>query len=57
MKNPGPGAYTPLVRINSEGKYPVSKISNIKANNFGLDKSDRWSLYKRKLYHIIFNYF
>jgi hypothetical protein len=54
MKNPGPGAYTPLVRINSEGKYPVSKISNIKANNFGLDKSDRWKLYKRK-YFILYN--
>jgi hypothetical protein len=55
MKNPGPGAYTPLVRINSEGKYPVSKISNIKANNFGLDKSDRWKLYKRK-YLILYKF-
>ena len=56
MKNPGPGAYTPLVRINSEGKYPVSKISNIKANNFGLDKSDRWKLYKRKYFYYIILY-
>ena len=47
MKNPG--AYTSKVRINSKGKYPVSQISNIKANNFGLDKSDRWKSYKRKL--------
>ena len=30
MKNPGPGTYTPKVRINSEGKYPISQISNIK---------------------------
>ena len=49
MKNPGPGTYTPKVRINSQGKYPISQISNIKANNFGLDKSDRWKGYKRNL--------
>ena len=52
MKNPGPGTYSPVVRINSEGKYPVSQISNIKANNFGLDKSDRWKCYKRKKINI-----
>ena len=46
MNNPGPGTYQPVVRINSEGKYPVSSISNIKANNFGLSKYDRWKGYK-----------
>ena len=46
MNNPGPGTYQPVVRINSEGKYPVSSISNIKANNFGISKSDRWKGYK-----------
>lgn len=48
MKNPGPGAYTPMIRINTEGKYPISRISNIKANSFGLDHSDRWRSYKSK---------
>lgn len=48
MPNPGPGAYTPRVRINTAGKYPISRISNIKANNFGLDHSDRWTGYKGK---------
>lgn len=46
MNNPGPGTYEPVVRINSEGKYPLSKISNIKANNFGIAKEDRWRGYK-----------
>ena len=54
MNNPGPGTYQPVVRINSEGKYPTSKISNIKANNFGLDKTDRWRAYKRKKDILIF---
>ena len=56
MKNPGPGTYEPVVRINSEGKYPVSKISNIKANNFGLDKTDRWKSYKGKYKYIYIYY-
>ena len=46
MNNPGPGSYQPVVRINSEGKYPVSQISNIKANNFGLSKNNRWKSYR-----------
>ena len=49
MNNPGPGSYQPVVRINSEGKYPVSNISNIQANNFGLSNTDRWSHYKSKI--------
>ena len=48
MNNPAPGTYPPVVRINSEGKYPVSKISNIQCHNFGLSQSNRWSQYKRK---------
>ena len=40
--NPGPGQYTPLVSINSEGKYPISKISNIKTTHFGIGKSKRF---------------
>lgn len=48
VKNPGPGTYQPIVRINSEGKYPLSNISNIKVSNFGLSKSDRWNSYKSK---------
>jgi len=54
MKNPGPGEYTPKIRINTEGKYPISRISNIKANNFGLDRTNRWSSYKRKYNFIIY---
>ena len=30
MKNPGPGAYTPLVRINTEGKHPIIKYQILK---------------------------
>lgn len=44
--NPGPGEYTPLVSINSEGKYPISKIPNVKSPNFGIDKSRRF-FYKK----------
>ena len=55
MNNPAPGTYSPVVRINSEGKYPVSSISNIQCHNFGLSQSNRWSQYKRKkiIYYII----
>ena len=53
MKNPGPGEYSTVVRINSAGKYPVSQISNIKANNFGLDKTDRWKRYKGKSIYLL----
>ena len=42
FNNPGPGEYTPLISINSEGKYPISKISNIKSTHFGNDKSKRF---------------
>ena len=48
MNNPAPGTYPPVVRINSEGKYPVSKIPNIQCHNFGLSQTNRWSNYKSK---------
>jgi hypothetical protein len=61
MNNPAPGTYSPVVRINSEGKYPVSSISNIKRYNFGISQTDRWNHYKsKKIYYLIFifiNYF
>ena len=40
---PGPGAYAPVVKINDKGIYPISRISNVKCNNFGLDKSQRYN--------------
>ena len=48
MRNPAPGTYQPIIRINSEGRYPLSTISNIKVSNFGLSHSDRWNYYKGK---------
>ena len=56
MNNPAPGTYSPVVRINSEGKYPVSSISNIQCHNFGLSQSNRWSQYKRKKNIFILNF-
>jgi hypothetical protein len=57
MNNPAPGTYQPVVKINSQGKYPVSNISNIKVSNFGLSHSDRWNYYKSKfIFKIYFIY-
>ena len=53
MNNPAPGTYSPIVKINPNGKYPLSTISNIKSSNFGLSQTDRWSHYKSKFF--IFN--
>ena len=55
MKTPAPGTYKPVIRINSEGKYPLSTVSNIKTPNFGLSHSSRFGYYKSKLnyYYII----
>ena len=50
MNNPAPGTYSPDVKINSNGKYPLSTISNIKSYNFGLSQTDRWNHYKSKFY-------
>ena len=55
MNNPGPGEYSTVVRINSAGKYPISQIPNIKANNFALDKTDRWRRYKGKNFFNLIN--
>ena len=51
MNNPAPGTYSPVVKINPNGKYPVSTISNIKSSNFGLSQTDRWSYYKSKSFY------
>lgn len=48
MNNPAPGTYQPVVKINSEGRYPVSNIANVKSSNWGLSRTDRWSHYKSK---------
>ena len=42
MNYPGPGEYKPMISINSKGKYPISKISNIKSTNFGKYKTKRF---------------
>jgi hypothetical protein len=47
-KSPGPGTYKEVIRVNPEGKVPVSKYSNMKVSNFGLSKSKRFS-FKGKL--------
>ena len=44
MNYPGPGEYKPMISINSKGKYPISKISNIKSTNFGKYKTKRFFL-------------
>lgn len=45
FSSPGPGEYTPLLSINPNGQYPISKISNIKSTHFGIGKSKRF-IYK-----------
>lgn len=50
---PGPGNYPPVVKINDRGKYPVSKIENIKVSDFGASKLNRFS-YKSKLIFLLF---
>jgi hypothetical protein len=58
MNNPGPGAYNSIVKINLNGKYPISRIPNIKSRNFGIDRIDRFDNYRCKIYKfIIFNIF
>lgn len=43
--SPGPGEYKSVVHINSKGKYPLSKIPNIKSISFGKSHSKRF-IYK-----------
>ena len=53
MDNPGPGAYDTIVKINVNGKCPISRIANIKSRNFGIDRIDRFDNYRCKKYIII----
>ena len=48
MNNPGPGAYNSIVKINPSGRYPISRISNVRARNFGIDRIDRFANYRCK---------
>ena len=48
MNNPGPGAYNSVVKINTNGRYPISRIGNVKARNFGIDRIDRFANYRCK---------
>ena len=58
MNNPGPGAYNAIVKINVNGKYPISRVHNTPSRNFGIDRIDRFSNYRCKIYiYIIFNIF
>ena len=49
MNNPGPGGYNAIVKINVNGKYPISRIHNTPARNFGIDRIDRFNNYRCKL--------
>ena len=40
--SPGPGQYSPVINFNSEGKYPLSKISNVHTINFGNNRTRRF---------------
>ena len=54
MNYPPPGTYNPVVKINSQGKYPLSTISNIKSYNFGLSQTYRWNHYNSKNIFLIY---
>ena len=41
-QSPGPGNYSPVVNINSEGKYPISGMNNVHTINFGNNKARRF---------------
>ena len=54
---PGPGHYPPVVKINSKGKYPTSKISNILVSDFGADHSQRYNFLRKQFkIFIAFNF-
>ena len=40
-QSPGPGEYSSVINFNSEGKYPLSNISNAKTISFGKNSSSR----------------
>lgn len=48
LKYPGPGAYEPVVKINPRGKYPISRCTNTKVRNFGIDGVQRFNNYRCK---------
>ena len=53
MNNPGLGSYEAIIKINVNGKYPLSRISNIKSRNFGIDRIERFNNYRCKTYFLI----
>ena len=55
MRYPGPGAYEPVVKINPNGKYPISRCTNTKGRNFGIDGVKRFDSYRCK-FNIFLNY-
>ncbi len=46
--SPGPGTYNVTIKINENGKYPVSSISNVPQINIGADKTKRSDYYGNK---------
>lgn len=42
LGSPGPANYTPLLSINSEGKYPISKMPNVISPNLRMNKVKRF---------------
>ena len=54
LKYPGPGAYEPVVKINPSGKYPISRCTNTKGRNFGIDGIRRFNNYRCK-YYLLYN--
>ena len=46
-QNPGPGAYTPAVNINKDGKYFVSSIKSSGAPSFSLPSLERFKVDNR----------
>ena len=54
MRNPGPGSYDPVVKINAKGKYPISRCPNTSGRNFGIDGIQRFPNLRCKLIKILF---
>jgi hypothetical protein len=54
MRNPGPGSYDPVVKINAKGKYPISRCPNTSGRNFGIDGIQRFPNLRCKLNKILF---
>ena len=58
MRYPGPGSYEPVVKINPNGKYPISRCTNTKGRNFGIDGVKRFDSYRCKFnIYFILNFF